>query len=170
MRSVRAQATLGLVRPKEYRFPVEVEWRAERTVAAHVRGKRELAVATPPEFHADADPAVWSPEDLFGAAAATCLAVTIAGLAEREGLPLHDLTVSAEGIVGRRADGAFGFVRLEQRVELATDHADEERARALVERAEAGCLVAASLDVEIATEVEIRLALGGLAGARLGDA
>ena len=62
-----------------------------------------------------------SPEDAFVAAAGSCLAVTIAAVAEQQQLPLHDLSVQAEGFVGRRADGRFGFVRIEQTVRLQTD-------------------------------------------------
>jgi organic hydroperoxide reductase OsmC/OhrA len=128
-----------------------------------------VVVTSPPEFNREADPAVWSPEDLFGAAAAGCLAVTITGLAQREGLPLRSLGVEAVGTVGRRDDGNFGFVRLRQHVAIATDPGEEERARRLVERAESSCLVRVSLDVDVETDVEV-LALGGLAGSRLGDA
>ena len=71
---------------------------------------------------------------------------------------MQSLRVDAEGVAGRRADGRFGFVRLEQRVEIAVDAADEQRALPLVERAEAGCLVAVSLDVEVETTVDVRVA------------
>jgi len=146
------------VKSKEFRFPVAVEWSHDRTVVAHVPGKPELAIATPPEFFPDADPAVWSPEDVFASAAASCLAVTILGIAAREQLPIEALHIDAEGVAGRRPDGRFGFVRLEQRVEIAVDAADEERVLALVERAEAGCLVAVSLDVDVETTVDVRIA------------
>src|SRR5579864_3201223 len=151
---------------KEYPFPVTVAWEHERTVRASVAGKPAIAVATPPEFHREADPRVWSPEDMLTAAAASCLAVTIAGAAAREDLHFADLRVDATGVVGRRDDGRFGFIRIEQQVRIGVAAADEERARALVERAEASCLVAVSLDVEVETVVEV-LALGGVAGARL---
>ena len=146
------------VKSKEFRFPVAVEWSHDRTVVARVPGKPELEIATPPEFWPDADPAVWSPEDAFASAAASCLAVTILGIAAREELQLQSLRVEAEGVAGRRADGRFGFVRIEQRVEVAVDAADEQRVSALIERAEAGCLVAVSLDVEIETTVDVRVA------------
>jgi hypothetical protein len=42
--------------------------------------------------------------------------VTLAGLADHEGLTLHGLSVGAEGVVGRRPDGQFGFVRTERTV------------------------------------------------------
>jgi organic hydroperoxide reductase OsmC/OhrA len=146
------------VKSKEFRFPVAVEWSHDRTVIATVSGKPGLEIATPAEFWPEADPAVWSPEDAFAGAAASCLAVTILALAAREELQLQSLHVDAEGVVGRRADGRFGFMRLEQRVEIAVDAGDEERVLSLVERAEAGCLVAVSLDLEIETTVEIRVA------------
>jgi organic hydroperoxide reductase OsmC/OhrA len=108
---------------------------------------------------------------LLTAAAASCLAVTIAAAAEREELPLEELSVDATGIVGRRDDGRVGFTRIEQRVRVAVPVGDEERARQLVERAEATCLVAVSLDVEVETDVTVLgLALGGVAGARLRNA
>jgi peroxiredoxin-like protein len=154
------------VRTKEHAFPVAVQWEGARTVRATVAGKPPVPVATPPEFHREADPSVWSPEDLLTAAAATCLAVTIAGAAEREKIPMRELAVDATGIVGRRDDGRFGFTRIEQHVAIAVAAEDEERARALVERAESSCLVRVSLDVEVETSVEV-LALGGVAGARL---
>jgi organic hydroperoxide reductase OsmC/OhrA len=141
---------------KEYRFPVAVEWQDGRTVHVQVEGKEHLAVMPPPEFNRDADPSVWSPEDLFGAAAAACLAVTITGLAKREELPLHALSVDAVGVVGRREDGHFGFTKLEQRVAITTDPGEEERARALVERAEETCLVTVSLAVDIETAIDAR--------------
>jgi organic hydroperoxide reductase OsmC/OhrA len=139
---------------KEYGFPVVVDWEAHRTVHAAIAGKEPLAVATPPEFHREADPGVWSPEDLLTSAAATCLAVTIAGAAEREELSLGALSVSATGVVGRRDDGRFGFTRIDQLVRIAVAPEDEERARMLVERAEASCLVAVSLDVDVETALE----------------
>jgi len=157
------------MRTKEYAFPVSVTWEAGRSVRVHVDGKGDIAVTSPPEFNRGADPAVWSPEDLFGAAAASCLAVTITGIAQRQGLPLRSLAVDAVGVVGRRDDGSFGFMRLEQHVAIATDAGEEEHARAIVEKAEQTCLVRVSLDVDVETDVEV-LALGGVAGARLGDA
>jgi len=127
---------------KEHAFPVAVEWEGARRVRVGVHRKAALAVATPAQFHREADPSVWSPEDLLTAAAASCLAVTIAGA-----------------------------TRIEQRVRVAVPVGDEGRARQLVERAESTCLVAASLDAEVETEINVvGLALGGVAGARLRDA
>ena len=141
-------------RHKEFRFPVKVVWDTGRRTSAIVDGKALLRIATPPEFRGT-DPDMWSPEDAFVAAAGSCLAVTIAALAEHERLPVRGLSVQAEGTVGRRPDGRFGFVRIEQTVELKTETGYEDAARALVAKAEDSCLVTVSLDLPVETTVEI---------------
>ena len=140
--------------PREFHFPAAVVWEGGRRTSAHVDGKHAIEIAPPPEFRGT-DPETWSPEDFLTTSAASCLAVTITGLAERAGVPLRSLEVRGDGVVGRREDGRFGFVRLEQHVSLATDAGFEERARAVVEEAEAGCLVAVSLDLPVETDLEV---------------
>jgi peroxiredoxin-like protein len=143
------------VRTKEFHFPVSVEWAGGRRVVAHVAGKPGIDVAPPPEFRG-VDPATWSPEDFFVGAAASCLAVTFTGLAERAGLAYRSLEVHGDGTAGRREDGRFGFTRLVLRLAVELDPGDEERARELAAKAEETCLVSVSLDVPVEVEVEIR--------------
>jgi organic hydroperoxide reductase OsmC/OhrA len=143
---------------KEYRFPVDIEWDCGRRTTASVEGKQPVRIATPPEFKGT-DPDLWSPEDAFVAAAGSCLAVTIVGLAGRESFPLRSLAVHAEGIVGRRDDGRFGFVRVEQSVDLETESGLDDAAHALVAKAEEGCLVAVSLNLPVHTTVHVTTAL-----------
>lgn len=141
-------------RHKEFSFPVEIAWDGGRRTTATVDGKQPLDIATPPEFRGT-DPDVWSPEDAFVAAAASCLAVTIAALADADHVALHNLDVHSEGVVGRRDDGKFGFVRMEQTVELTTDEASVAAARAVVDRAEETCLVSVSLALPVDTTVHV---------------
>jgi organic hydroperoxide reductase OsmC/OhrA len=145
-----------VVRPKEFRFPLAVEAAGGRRVAARVEGKPELEVAPPPEFRGT-DPTVWSPEDLFVGAAATCLAVTFNGLAGRAGLDYDHLAVDAAGIVGQRPDGRFGFTKLELALRVAVAAPDEPRARELAERADETCLVSVSLDVPIELRADVTM-------------
>ena len=64
--------------------------------------------------------------------------------------------VAADGVCGQRPDGHFGFTRIWLRLELEiSDEDDEEDARRLAERAEDTCLVAASLDVPLETDIVI---------------
>jgi organic hydroperoxide reductase OsmC/OhrA len=141
------------VRPKEFHFPLAVEWTGGRRVRAQVEGKQPVDVCPPVVFRGD-DPSAWSPEDFFVAAAASCLAVTFTGIAERAGLEYGRLAVDADGVCGQRHDGPFGFTSLWLRLELETA-ADPTEARRLAERAEEACLVAASIDVPIETQIVI---------------
>ena len=68
--------------------------------------------------------------------------------------PLFDV----DGVAGMRADGRFGFTRLLLRLEVETDPGGEAQARELAEKAEATCLVSASLDLPVETEIEVRRA------------
>jgi organic hydroperoxide reductase OsmC/OhrA len=140
------------VRAKEFQFPLTVEWIDGRRVAAKVEGKQPVEIAPPPVFRGT-DPSAWSPEDFLVAADASCLAVTFTGLAERDGLAYNNLTVDATGTCGQRTDGRFGFTRLKLELTVETGPADAARARALAEKAEATCLVSASLDLPIETVI-----------------
>ncbi len=147
--------TRAAIRPKEFHFPLSVEWIGERRVAAQVEGKPAIELAPPLVFRGT-DPATWSPEDFLVAAAASCLAVTFTGLAARAGLSYAKLKVDADGVAGTRTDGRFGFTQLLLRLEVETDPAEEDQARQLAEQAEATCLVSASLDLPVETEIEVR--------------
>ena len=145
------------VRPKEFHFPVAVEWLDDRRVCTHVEGKQAIQVTPPPEF-SGVDPSTWSPEDFFVAAAASCLAVTFTGLAEKASLEYRRLRVDADGIAGLRDDGRFGFTRVVLRLRVEVAHGDEELARGIAGRAEAKCLVAASLDLPVETSIDVSTA------------
>lgn len=116
------------VRPKELHFPLSVEWVAERRVVAQMEGKPTIEITPPPVFRGT-DPTTSSPEDFFVVAAASCLAVTFAGLAATVGLTYAGLRVDGDGVVGLRADGRSGFTRLLPRFELDVDPAHEAQAR-----------------------------------------
>jgi organic hydroperoxide reductase OsmC/OhrA len=140
------------VRPKEFHFPLTVEWIGERRVAARVAGKPVVEIMPPPVFRGT-DPTAWSPEDFLVAAAASCLAVTFTGLAARAGLSYTELKVDADGVAGGRADGRFGFTRLLLRLQVETHEAED--ARRLAKQAEVTCLVSASLDLPVETRIEV---------------
>lgn len=150
-------APVAKVRPKEFHFPLTAEWSGGRRVAVRVDGKDPIEIEPPPVFRGT-NPAAWSPEDFFVAAAASCLAVTFTGLAARAELAYTRLDVDADGVAGKRDDGRFGFTRLTLKlvVEVGTD--DEGRAREIADEAERTCLVAASLDVPVETTVEVTAA------------
>jgi organic hydroperoxide reductase OsmC/OhrA len=146
------------VRPKEFHFPVDVEWIGERRVAAHVDGKQPIEITPPPEFRGT-DPSTWSPEDFFVAAAASCLAVTFTGLAQRSELTFTTLTVDADGVAGKREDGRFGFTRLALELHVEVDPADRELARELAQKSKETCLVTVSFDLPTDAVIDVRSAV-----------
>ena len=145
------------MRAKEFNFPVTVEWLGDTRVATRVAGKSEIETSSPPEFRGT-NPSIWSPEDFFVAAAASCVVITLSGIAGRRDLPLHALVVSGEGTVGTRDDGRFGFSQMKLRAEIDTDEGMEELAREVAQKAEETCLVAVSLDLPIEMVFEVRTA------------
>lgn len=147
-------AAAARVRAREFHFPVGVEWIGGRRVAAHVAGKTPIEVTPPPEFRGT-DPSTWSPEDFFVGAAASCLAVTFTGMAERAGLAYRRLAVEGDGVAGTRADGRFGFTRLHLRIAVEVAGGDEATARELAQKAEDTCLVAVSLDLPVELTIDV---------------
>jgi len=140
---------------KEHDFPVSVRWVEGRLTRALPPGKDELEVATPPVFPGGIE-GVWSPEDLLVAATATCYAVTLVAIAERRGVPLHGLEVSASGRIGSREDGRAGFVSIELAVAIETDPTSVEAMEQAAESAERSCLVSVSLDVPVRLVADVR--------------
>lgn len=145
------------VRPKTYVFPAVVEWLAGRTVSARVTGKQHVAIGPPVELGGP-DPVVWSPEDLLVASTASCLAVTYTGLAQKRGLHLSSLRVEGEGVVGTRADHRFGFTELNLRLRIVVPPTEADVATELAHDAHERCLIAASLDLPVDVEIDVRSA------------
>jgi organic hydroperoxide reductase OsmC/OhrA len=142
---------------KDFLFTVDVKGSAERVVEVTTDAGLVLPVATPPEFRGGVH-GMWSPEHLLVAGAASCFALTLAGIADRREIPLHDVAISGVGHMTRRADGRFGFVVVELAVEITTEEGFEENARRAARAAESGCLIAQALRVPVEVELTVRAA------------
>lgn len=112
------------------------------TVLLHAPGLPSLAAAAPrqPGWAGDA----WPPQTLLVAAAVTCFVLVFRAMATASGLAWRRLDCLAEGVL----DGAEGLVRitamhLRAHLALAVEK-DEDRAKRLLERAKATCLVTRS--------------------------
>ena len=142
---------------KTHRFPVDVRWLAGKLTVASVAGKEDLRVATPPEFNGGVE-GVWSPEDLFVGAVASCFTVTCVSKTTQRHVPLRALEVHGSGDVSQRPDGKFGFVSVALEVMLETEPGFEAEARAAAHEAERTCLVAVSLDTPVELRLDVRTA------------
>ena len=139
---------------KTHRFRASVHWCGGRLTNADATGKPRLDVATPPEFRGGVE-GVWSPEELLVASAGSCLALTLAAVAEASGVKLESIDVDGLGQVERGPHGPFQFVAIELALEVAADEPASSLER-LVREAERRCIVALALAVPI--HVRLRIA------------
>lgn len=143
----------------DYTYRMEIDWLADREGVASAEGLPGLHVGAPPEFGGRAG--VWTPEHLLVGAVASCFLTTFLAIAELSGLPLVTVEVPAEGALARGEDRKYRFERvtLRPRIRLAGEE-DRERARRLVDKAEAACLVTRSLATEVVVEPVLEVSAG----------
>lgn len=106
----------------------------------------------PPEF--DGDPHAWSPEHLLAAALGLCLFTTFEAFAARDKLRVLGYRDVVTAILDRTSSGleleSFAIC-----VELTVEPADQERARAILERAKKSCIVSKALRAPVTIEPHI---------------
>jgi peroxiredoxin-like protein len=141
-------------RPKSYTYHTTVAWTEQRKGITSCAGKPDIQVATPPEFKGHEG--IWSPEDLFVASANVCLMTTFLAVAERAGLVFTSYESQAEGRL-ELVDGKFQFtaITLKPTITLFVK-ADAVKAKELIEKAEANCLISNSMKARVTLEPIIR--------------
>ncbi|MCP9456776.1 MAG: OsmC family protein [Nitrospira sp.] len=142
------------VRSKVYCYQTTVRWTEQRKGVISCAGKPDVEVATPPEFKGH--PNIWSPEDLFVASANICLMTTFLAFAERAGLAFASYESEAEGRL-ELVEGKFQFtaITLKPTITLKSS-ADASKAKELIEKAEANCLISNSMKAQVTLEPVIR--------------
>jgi peroxiredoxin-like protein len=142
------------VRSKVYLYQTTVKWTEQRKGTISCAGKPDVAVATPPEFKGHEG--IWSPEDLFVASANVCLMTTFLAVAERAGLAFVSYESTAEGRL-ELVEGKFQFtgITIKPTITLESD-ADAAKAKELIEKAEANCLISNSMKAKVTLEPVIR--------------
>ena len=134
-------------RPKMYLYHTAVKWTEQRKGVISCAGKPNVEVATPPEFKGH--DGIWSPEDLFVASANICLMTTFLAVAERAGLPFISYESSAEGRL-ELVDGKFQFTALTLKPVITLPaRGDRVKAKELIEKAEANCLISNSMKAHV---------------------
>jgi organic hydroperoxide reductase OsmC/OhrA len=146
------------MRPKQFEFPVDVDWVGGKRVVAHAPDKHTIDVATPPEFGSGIE-RVWSPEDFLVGSVGTCFAVTLVAIAERRGIPLHGLRVAGTGRVGP-AERGLGFTGIELDVAVETEPEHVQALRDACARAEQACLVSNALAIPVELTADVRPVAG----------
>lgn len=142
------------LKPKVYLYHTAVKWTEQRKGVISCAGKPDVAVATPPEFKGHEG--IWSPEDLFVASANICLMTTFLSVAERAGLAFISYESAAEGKL-ELVEGKFQFtaITLKPTITLSAS-ADAAKAKELIEKAEANCLISNSMKAHVTLAPTIR--------------
>ena len=142
------------VRSKVYLYKTAVRWTEQRKGVMSCAGKPDVEVATPPEFKGHEG--IWSPEDLFVESANVCLMTTFLAVAERAGLAFSAYESEAEGRL-ELVEGKFQFTALTIKPTITLkSSADAARAKELIEKAEANCLISNSMKAKVTLEPVIR--------------
>lgn len=142
------------VRSKVYTYRTTVKWTEQRKGVISSTGKPDVQVATPPEFKGHEG--IWSPEDLFVASVNVCVMATFLALAERASLSFSSYESEAEGRL-EVAEGKLQFtaITIKPTIILKTG-SDAAKAKELIEKAEATCLISNSIKATVSLEPAIR--------------
>jgi organic hydroperoxide reductase OsmC/OhrA len=128
---------------------------ASGAVTVESPGLARIPSAPPAQFGGPGD--LWSPETLLCAALADCFVLTFRAVSRAARFEWSALDCKVEGILDR-VEGTTRFVRYKTSAELrVAPGADVEKARQLLERAEKGCLIAASLLGERELVAQVRV-------------
>jgi organic hydroperoxide reductase OsmC/OhrA len=141
-----------------HRYEVRAAAESAGSVRVDAQGLPALTTGPPPQFGGAGGE--WSPETLLVAAAADCFVLTFRAIAAASKLAWRRLGCDAEGVLDRR-EGVVRFTELHLRVHLAVPvGVDPDRAKRLLEKAEATCLVTNSLRLRptLTTQVAVEQA------------
>ncbi len=141
------------VRSKVYTYHTTVKWTEQRKGIMSCAGKPDVEVATPPEFKGHEG--IWSPEDLFVASVNICVMSTFLAFAERAGLLFTTYNSNAEGRL-ELVDGKFQFTAITVRPKITLRPGEDmAKAKELLAKAEAGCLISNSIKSRVMVEPTI---------------
>jgi peroxiredoxin-like protein len=139
--------------PFPHHYIVNAAVRPDGDVPLSADGMRVIESAPPKEF--DGPGNQWSPEGLFTAAVADCFVLNFRALAKFSKFAFTHLDARTQGTLDR-VEGKMRFTRFDTHAKLVVPaETDVERAKKLLEKAEATCLVSNSLTSERHLTVEV---------------
>ena len=141
------------VRSKVYTYRTAVKWTEQKKGVITCGGKPEIQVATPPEFKGHEG--IWSPKDLFVASVNVCVMTTFLAVAERAGLAFLSYESEAEGRL-ELVEGKFQVTAIVLRPRIILQPGgDPTKAKEVIEKAEANCLISNSIKTRVSLEATI---------------
>lgn len=139
--------------PYPHRYRAAAAAAGEGAVEVSSEGLVSLSTLSPKQFGGPGG--LWSPETMLVAAVADCYVLTFRAIARASHFEWYSLGCAAEGILDR-IDNVTRFTRfnLEARLSLPAG-TDEHKARRLLQKAEAVCLISSSLNAEKHLEIHL---------------
>src|SRR3989304_8796013 len=95
--------------PKTFHYTNDLAWQFNRVGTMTSEGKPEMKVSSPQEFKGDVG--YWTPEDLFVAAANSCLMLTLLAYLERENIAVLFYESKATGTLDW-VEGIYQFTEI----------------------------------------------------------
>jgi len=142
-------------RYKSFTYRTSTEWSQDRQGTLRSEGKTAVEISSPPEFKGV--DGIWSPEDLFVAAAEICTMTTFLSFGERKNIPLISYRSSAEGLL-EFVEGKYQFTKITILPEITVGNAwTQEQVEELVHKAHVHCLIANSIKATVEIEPTIIL-------------
>ncbi len=134
-----------------YIYSATIRWSGERKGLLELAGKKDMSVATPPEF--GGPPGVISPEGLFVATAASCRMTTFLTMADKVRASFVNFSCSAEATLRKVEGKGFLFTNLMLRPRVGVADIGEERAiKRALDLSKKYCLVTNSMTCEVEME------------------
>lgn len=135
-------------------YNTTVQWKSDRIGEIREPTLPTIAVATPPEFPKGV-PNIWSPEHLYVAAANVCLMTTFLAIAENSNLQFESYSADAVGKL-EKLEGKLQITEIviSPKIKLL-NLADLEKAKKIIEKSEANCLISNSMKTKVLLNPEI---------------
>jgi peroxiredoxin-like protein len=131
-----------------HEFEASIEWTEAKQGQLSAPGLPDMEVASPPAF--GGVEGTWTPEHLFVASANVCLMTTFLAMAEFSKLPLRAYRADAMGRLEKVPGEGFQLTAIDVYPHIDLERAsDAERAKRILEKAEASCLISKSMKTPV---------------------
>ena len=136
-----------------HEYNVKVDWTHNRVGNLTVEGKPKIQISTPPEF--DGPEGIISPEDLFVAAASSCLMTTFVTFTKKLRVEFKSFTCEGHGTL-ERVEKGFQFTKILLRTKVTVESEEQiPKAERALELAGKYCLVSNSMKCPTEHENEV---------------
>ncbi len=139
-----------------HHYKVSANASSDSLVSLESKGLPTLQSASPAEYGGPGDQ--WSPETLLTAAVADCFILTFRAIARASKLDWQAMRCNVTGTLAR-VERTTCFTEFTVQVQLQLPAgADADKARRLLEKAEANCLITDSMKAEVHLETDVQVA------------